>query len=274
MADALAGVPDVVGVALGGSTARGTADASSDLDIGIYYRRSARPPLDALRDVAAELDPDGGRDAVTDYGEWGPWIDGGAWLTVEGVRVDWLYRDLDHVGPIVEACIAGRPEVHYQPGHPHGFHTQGYLGEIHHAALLHDPEAVLGRLKERVVRYPPLLRRALVEKFLWQAGFALSIAPKPAARGDVPYVAGCLFQSAMCLVLVLYALNERYFLNEKGSVAEASRFSLAPDGFAAIVRSVLAEPGADSAALLGSIRRLEELREVVANLCEEHVGGR
>ncbi len=190
---------------------------------------------------------------------------------MEGVRVDWLYRDLELVESILDECVGGRPDVHYQPGHPHGFHTQGYLGEIHHAIVLFDPQAVLARLKEWVTPYPPLLRRALVDRFLWEAAFALETARKPATRGDVLYVAGCLFRSAASLVLVLYALNERYFVNEKGSVAEASRFPLAADGFAAIVRSVLSEPGSDAAALLENIERLERLRGEVAQLCEEHV---
>jgi hypothetical protein len=30
---------------------------------------------------------------------------------------------------VVEAC-AGRPEIHYQPGHPHGFSTAIYAGEV------------------------------------------------------------------------------------------------------------------------------------------------
>jgi hypothetical protein len=32
--------------------------------------------------------------SVTNFGAWGPWIDGGAWLQFEGQKVDWLYRDL------------------------------------------------------------------------------------------------------------------------------------------------------------------------------------
>ena len=35
--EALADVPGIVGVVLGGSRARGTHHANSDIDIGIYY---------------------------------------------------------------------------------------------------------------------------------------------------------------------------------------------------------------------------------------------
>lgn len=30
-------------------------------------------------------------------GGWGPWVNGGAWLTIQGQRVDWIYRDLQRV---------------------------------------------------------------------------------------------------------------------------------------------------------------------------------
>ena len=33
-------------------------------------------------------------------GEWGPWVDGGCWLSIAGTAVDWQYRDLDrNFGP-------------------------------------------------------------------------------------------------------------------------------------------------------------------------------
>src|SRR3712207_8687536 len=34
---------------------------------------------------------------VTAPGGWGPWVDGGGWLTIDGSAVDWIYRDLDRV---------------------------------------------------------------------------------------------------------------------------------------------------------------------------------
>src|SRR4051794_10449225 len=93
IANRLTEVDGVVGVCLGGSRASGTHGPDSDLDLGLYYR----PPLDtaALRLLAARLT--GGPVDVTEPGGWGPWVDGGGWLTVDGHRVDWIYRDLDRV---------------------------------------------------------------------------------------------------------------------------------------------------------------------------------
>jgi len=48
-------------------------------------------------------------------------------------------------------------------------------------------------------------------------------------------VVGCLFRCAACLVQVLYALNERYFVNEKGSARAADSFPFHPAGFGEIL---------------------------------------
>jgi len=49
----------------------------------------------ALAELARRVTGPGA--TVTAPGEWGPWVDGGGWLTVDGAAVDWIYRDLDRV---------------------------------------------------------------------------------------------------------------------------------------------------------------------------------
>lgn len=262
-------IEGVEAVALGGSWARGEAHPDSDVDLGIYYRSGSPPSIEELRLLARELDDRHPDNALTDFGGWGSWIDGGGWLTIEGRRVDWLYRDLDLVERIIEECRAGRPAVHYQPGHPHGFHTPFYLGEIHHCRPLHDPKDTLQSLKRLANPYPPRLKQALVRNQLWEARFALDTCRKSAARGDAFYVAGCLFRCAACLVQTLFALNERYVINEKGSVEVAGSLPVSPPDFADIIGSVLACPGEHPDRLQGSVRRLESLLEAVETLCRD-----
>src|ERR1700757_927133 len=99
---ALAEVPGIAAVALGGSRARGTATETSDYDIGLYY--SASRPLDTDRlSQAVRRFADAPETAqVTPIGGWGPWIVGGGWLTVEGHKVDLLYRNIDDVADVIE----------------------------------------------------------------------------------------------------------------------------------------------------------------------------
>lgn len=262
----LAQVDGVVAVVLGGSWARGTAHPDSDIDLGIYYEPARLPSIAALRHLAQEIDDRHLPELVTDFGAWGPWINGGAWLQIDGHHVDWLFRDLDRVAYTIGECRAGRPTCDYQVGHPHGFHNHIYLGEVHVCRPLHDPSGRLAHLKTLTDDYPPLLRQALINKYLFEAQFSVDTARKPARRGDVPYVAGCVFRCVACLVQVLFALNEDYFLNEKGSVAAIDGFALHPDGFGASVTKALGVLGE------AGVIELERLVASVRQLCSDVPG--
>jgi predicted nucleotidyltransferase len=263
-------VHGVVAVALGGSVATGTADASSDVDLGVYSGASSRPSIAALRALARELDDEHRPDAVTAYGEWGPWIDGGAWLTIGGTRVDWLHRDLDRVERVISDCREGRFEVVYQPGHPHAFLSSIYLFEVREGVPLHDPTGALGAMRASVATYPPALRAATVERALWEARFALDTAAKPADRGDVSYVAGSAYRCLAWIVQLLHALNERSFRNEKRSLAASATFPLRPAALDDGTR-VLAALGGSPAELRDALRRLAALLDECAALARDHV---
>ena len=95
-------VPGVIAVTLGGSRARGTARPDSDWDIGLYYRGDIDTA--AIREL-------GYTGHVTEPGEWGRIVNGGAWLEIDVERVDLLYRDLDVVEHWIAEADAGRFEI-------------------------------------------------------------------------------------------------------------------------------------------------------------------
>jgi predicted nucleotidyltransferase len=260
-------IPGVAAVALGGSWARGDAHPDSDLDLGIYYDPDNPPTLSALRALAEELDDRHQADLLTDFGGWGPWINGGGWLVVGGQRMDWIYRDLDLVGRVIDECRSGKSKCYYQPGHPHGFHTHIYMGEVHYCLPLIDPKGMLAGLKALTTNYPHPLKRALIDTHLWQANFALDVSRKSAMRGDVFHVSGALFQCVAALVQVIFALNECYCINEKGAIKATEMFALRPLEFADTARDVLAHPGKNPEELRASIERLDHLVEAVQKLC-------
>jgi hypothetical protein len=258
---ALGGVPGIRAIVLGGSRARGEATAQSDYDIGLYYE--ADHPIDIGRLAkAAMLLPGAASSSVTAIGEWGPWINGGAWLTVDGKRVDLLYRELGKVRSVIEACHAGRIERVYQPGHPHAFVSAIYMGEVALARVLWDPDAVLAPLKGRCTPYPPALAEALIRTFLWEAKFAVENALHGRGKDDPAYVAGCAFRSVACLCQSLFALNGVYLLNEKGAAPAVEKLPRHPADFAARVEQAIA---AGVAGLAGLMALVEE----TAALCTQ-----
>jgi len=259
MAQELAGVEGVVGVCLGGSRARGAHHPGSDVDLGLYYRA----PLDtaALRRLAAELT--GAEVEVTEPGGWGPWVDGGAWLSVDGQAVDWIFRDLDRVRRVWEQCAAGRFEIGVQPGHPLGVYSHAYAGELAMGRVLADPDGEVLALQEQVRVYPEALRRALIDA-RWEAGFIVAAARKGAARGDAFFVAGCLFRAIGVLVHALHAHERRWVVNEKGAVASAARLPSAPPDFALRAHALFAAVGTTPDELTAALDAADEL---IAEVC-------
>jgi hypothetical protein len=246
-------IDGIEAVALGGSWSRGTARADSDIDLGLAYIGDDSFSLEALEQAARELDDRHLGGLVTRPGEWGPGVNGGGWLLIDGNHVDFLYRDLRRVREVVERCVAGEPDAVYQIGNPMGFQNQIYVGGTHYCRPLFDRSGELARLKSLVAEYPEKMRVALIRKHLFDSAFHIEIAAKPANRGDVLYVSGCLFKAAGFMTLVLYALNHRFFLNEKAAFAESSGFEIRPPRFHERVAQILSAIGNDANALSVSV---------------------
>ena len=86
---ALAAVPGVVAVVLGGSRATGAAHASSDSDLGLYFSERAGLDVERLLEVVKGLvdDPAAAHESPRSAAG-GRWIVGGGWLTIAGQKVD------------------------------------------------------------------------------------------------------------------------------------------------------------------------------------------
>jgi predicted nucleotidyltransferase len=217
-------VSGVAGVVLGGSRARGTATEASDYDVGLYFCHVT--PLDTrqLLKVASELVDDPAVAVVTPVGEWGPNIVGGGWLSIGGRKVDLLYREVESVASVIANCHAGRISMSYQPGHPHGFCSAIWMGEVAICRPLHDPQGVIAKLKTDASPYPEKLREALLKIFLWEVSFSVENATISIPRGDRNHIAGCAYRALCCMAQVLFALNRRYLINEKAALREAANF--------------------------------------------------
>ncbi|WP_305785109.1 nucleotidyltransferase domain-containing protein [Symbioplanes lichenis] len=243
MAARLTSVPGVEAVLLGGSRARGTHTPESDTDLGVYYRH----PLDmaALADAAREF---GGPEAqVTRPGEWGPWVDGGGWLTVDGSAVDWIYRDVARVGQAWTDAQAGRYEFHAQGGHPLGVPDFAYAGEVALGKILSDRTGTVTALHDEAQIYPEPLRAALVDG-LWEGDFLVRLARKAVSRKDTAYIAGCLFRLTGVCAHALHGAARSWLINEKGAVASAAALPGAPVGWQARVDAMFAGGDIDAAA--------------------------
>jgi hypothetical protein len=257
--DGLCRVANVQAVVLGGSHASGLARPDSDLDIGVYYRESCPFSIDNIRAFADGIARPGTHPVVTGFYEWGPWVNGGAWIQTPAGKVDLLYRNLDQVESTLAEGRRGIWRHDYDQQPPYGFRSVIYFGETEACVPLYDPEGQITRLKEAVRRYPEPLKARIVQGSLWSAEFSLLHARQFAERADVYNAVGCLTRVAQYLTQALFALNERYFLSDKDAARVIEQLPLHPPHFESRLTGALARAGADASELHASVTCMREI---------------
>ena len=200
----LAELPGVRAVVLGGSRAQGTEGPDSDWDLGVYYRGT----FDA--EVLGRL---GHPAHVAQPGEWGRIVNGGAWMSVLGQRVDVLLRDLDQVERWWEDAREGRFDVDNVPGHLAGLPTYTTLGELAVAKVLS------GEVPE--VEFPARLREAAEARWRWNGAFSLLHADVHLAKGNTVGAVGMAAKAAMETAHGVVASHGEWVLNEKTLIRRA-----------------------------------------------------
>jgi predicted nucleotidyltransferase len=200
VADRLAALPAVEAVTLGGSRAEGTHTPDSDWDLAVYYRGGFDP---------ADLRAVGWAGEVSEIGGWGGGVfNGGAWLTIDGRRVDVHYRDLDVVEHELAEARQGR--FHWEPLM---FHLAGIPSYLLVAEL-----AVNRVLRGTLPRpdYPLALRVAAPPVWRQRAAMTLGYARASyAPRGQAAEVAGHLATAAMQTGHAVLAARGVWTTNEK-----------------------------------------------------------
>jgi predicted nucleotidyltransferase len=255
-------------IVLGGSWASNTQRPDSDIDLGLYYNESTPLDINQVRKIANELndlpDPE-----VTELGGWGTWVNGGAWLTIKGQRVDFLYRNIDFVSMIIDECDRGEKQFDYLQQPPYGFYSYIYCAETQQCKILYDPQRAIANLKSKVSSFSVLLKSNIINGFLWHAEFSLEVAKKSANTGDVYCFAGCLTRIASSLVQVLYALNETYFIGDKRLKRDVEQFSLKPQDFVMRLDRILGDIGCDSKKIAETLLNTHILLTEVIELCRD-----
>jgi hypothetical protein len=221
LAAELAGLPGVVAVVLGGSRATGTHRPDSDWDLGVYYRCGRPVDPGAVRAL-------GHPGVVSELREWGPIVNGGAWLTVDGLAVDVLFRDYDRVRGWLGEAEHGRFEVLAQNGHLAGAPTYLPVGELAVCVPLH------GRVLRPV--FPDPLAAAAPPRWEGRAGVALLFAEIHAGRADAVGCAGMLAVAVLCVAHARLAARRAWALNEKG-LAERAGLGAAQERLATVGRT-------------------------------------
>ncbi len=230
VAERLSSLPYIEGIVLGGSRARGTHTEDSDIDIGIYYN-SELFDINTINQLAAELDDEHRNNLVVPPGAWGDWVNGGGWLVINGYHVDLILRDIKRVEQIMKDTEQGIVTANYQTGHPHGYISAMYRGELAISNILYAKNESLYKLKKQAETYPSALRKSLVDFFMFEAGFSLMFVKANLRADDKYYIAGHVFRVVSCLNQVLFACNNVYCINEKKAVKLIETLEYKPEKY-------------------------------------------
>lgn len=249
-------IPSIDAIVLGGSHARGSATPTSDIDIGIYYGAHTPLDLDAINVAAHHLDDAHRLQLVTAPGGWGPWVNAGGWLIIDGCHVDFILRNTQRVQEVIADCENGQISANYQPGHPHAYINAMYMGELAVCRMLWDTNGLLQALKERAMQYPAALRTALLDYFGFEADFSTTLAEKYAATDDTYYVTAHIIRAISALNQVLCAYNAQYCINEKRAVAMIETFAFHPPHYQHQVNDILTAVGHDTSRACAKLREL------------------
>jgi hypothetical protein len=229
VADRLAALPGVHAVALGGSRGTGTHGAGSDWDFAIYYRHRFDP---------ADLRAVGWPGEVSELGGWGGGVfNGGAWLRVDGRKVDVHYRDLDDVEHHLAEARAGRFRVEHLLFYLAGVPTYVVVAELAANRVL------AGDLP--LPEFPAALREHAPAQWWARARFTVDYARGAyAAHGRVLECAGAAARAAAEAGHAILAARGEWITNEKRLLDRAGL-----RGLDAHVAALPPEPAALTAAL-------------------------
>ncbi|WP_223378135.1 nucleotidyltransferase domain-containing protein [Schnuerera sp. xch1] len=252
-------IPGIIGIVLGGSRARDTHHEKSDIDIGIYYDENLGFDISKVSRIATKLDDEHRENLVTSLGEWGSWINGGAWIVVQGYHVDLIFRDIKRVSQVIDDCLEGKVSTHYHTGHPHAYLNVMYMGEISVCKILVDPKGIILELKSKTIPYPKTLKNAIVGYFMFEASFSSMFADDNVNKDDAYYVCGHCFRSISCLNQVLFALNGEYCINEKKAVRMIDGFSIKPRDYKKRIDKIITLLSSDKDSTREGVNMLKEL---------------
>lgn len=231
-------IPGIIAVVLGGSYATGHAGESSDLDVGLYYHENHPFDIEEIKKIAKKHTADN-TPTVTDFYQWGPWVNGGAWMNTSAGKIDFLYRNIEQVTSTIEKAKKGEWENHYEQQPPYGFSSVIYLAECQSCIPLYDPENMISKLKKEVSNYPPKLKHTIIQDSLWSTEFTLIQADAYSVKQDIYNTAGCLTRAVKNIVSALFAINELYPIGDKRAIEILERTYKKPDRLKTTIEDIL-----------------------------------
>ena len=239
----LAAFDEVVAVGLSGSSANGTADHLSDLDICVF----ATPDLPDPKSRRQRLES-AALGEIT-YVDIDFEVSRGDGVFVNGKACDFIWMSVPKVEAFLKSLALDFECDEFLPG--------GLLK----TDAVHDPDGLIERLQRAVPDYPRERAMYRVEKSICVAHSSLYVLrwlEKAVARGDSFSFLKFKYQLLDNFFTALFALNRQWFSDEKRLVEKVEEFDHTPGQAKSRLGAVIMQSG-NSAPLAGSLKELKSL---------------
>lgn len=244
------------GMAIGGSYAKGDADALSDIDVYLFAEQVHSGPQRSEL-IAKTVGADS---QVDSWGQDAPFVECGTDFWYRNRRVECWLRNSQEVERTITLCQQGKIRRDYVGWTVMGFFNYVLLADIRTMQIIEDPYATLARWKTDVATYPEPMRQSILHRFMreamfWPENFHYRTAVE---RADIIYTSALVQRVVQAVIQVIFALNREYFQGEKRLAQALVKLPLLPKAFPVRLQA-LVSPATGSG--------VEQLREQRRELC-------
>jgi len=217
-------------ISVGGSLGKGTWDARSDIDFRLFTERKL-PGRGQQPELWAACDA-----AITNW-------------KMRGINIDGVWaRSVGEIDAALDGWFSGEIRPEERVWTIWGYHI---LTDINNQFVIADPYQIIATWKERLRRYPPALKQAILNKFLaslryWRTDYHYA---HKVERGDAVFLAGLTSKLIHEIIQILFALNETYCCGDGSNLAFVEKFTFLPANFPARVQAILYPQTADAFAV-------------------------
>lgn len=246
-------------IGLGGSIAKGSADAHADIDLYIIAE-----DWGSLNDTAETFKA---LPEVTACTHWEPEnrSEGGVDFTFSETPVECWWRRLESVDTTFSEAYSGTVKIDPVFWTPAGFYNHTLLSDLHYLIPLADPDGILKEWQKKLQQYPQKLKESIIKQNIGIAGFWRDNPHLESAlkRDDLIYLSSIQNQGIQCITQALFAINETYFSGDKKLGKKLAKLPKTPENIEVTINTIFSgKPGR------ASFAQMYELLDQVKDLAD------
>lgn len=228
LVDDLMSIERVVGVGLGGSRAKGLANENSDYDLVLY--RVGADPISA-DDIGQIIKP---RVQKLIYPSKGNFLQ----AELAGAKIELFQADISALSHEIDMALQGKFRWVVRPLFPHGDLSTRQITQLVTNPILREHGEEVSSLRAKALPFPKSLKNSLVRFFLEQASYSMIHAAKVRSQGDVQYLVALVSSFVFFVNIVIFSLNGRYPIIEKGGERLLMGMSKLPTDYSNLSKSL------------------------------------